>query len=1059
MFKNFINRPVLSTVISIIIVVLGIIGIASLPVEQYPNIAPPTVQVSTMYSGANADAVLNSVIAPLEEEINGVENMTYITSSAINGGNASIQVFFKQGTDPDMAAVNVQNRVAQASALLPAEVTRNGVVVQKRQSSTILMITIKSDNPDYDDKFLQNYANINILPAIKRISGVGNASVFGLKDYAMRVWFKPDAMKSYSITPAEVIAALQDQNIEAAPGELGAESNQAFQYTLKYSGRLKNDEEFENIIIRSNDAKILRLKDVARVELGVKSYTTFSTNDNTPSVLIGINQTAGSNAQNIIKEVKSTMSEVSKSFPAGVKYQYQLDASEFLGASIKKVLTTIFEAFLLVILVVLLFLQNFRATIIPAIAVPVSIIGTFFFLQLFGFSINLLTLFAMILAIGIVVDDAIVVVEAVYAKLEAGEKSPKNAAMSAIGEIAPAIVSITLVMAAVFVPVSFIGGVSGVFYKQFGLTLAIAILISAVNALTLSPVLCAIFLKPPQHSELAKKNVFQRFNAYFNLIFNKITERYKRALQFLGRRNNRWISVATIAVFAVIFWLLGNTLATGFVPQEDSGSVMGVITLAPGSSLERTDSLTREVVNIAQGLPHVQSVSSLTGMSFTGGRGSANGSVVLKMEPWEDREITSNQIAAMLKARTDSIPNARFMFFGMPTLQGFGVSSDVELKMLDKTGGDVNKFYGVVNDFIDQLQARPEVAYAMTNFDPRYPQKEIEANIPKIKEAGITLNAVMGTLQAYVGGMYVSNFNPYGKQYRVIVQAEPEYRAKLDDLHGLSVKTANGTMAPITEFITVRDVTGPQSLTRFNLFSSMDLSIAPNYAKGYTTGDVLKVLKEIPLPQGYGYDYSGMTREEAGSSGQTALIFALCLVFVYLLLSALYESYLLPLAVILSLPIGLAGTYIFVYLSSLTGSGISNNIYVQIALVMLIGLLAKNAILIVEYAIQRRKQGMSIVQAAIDAAVARFRPILMTSFAFIFGLIPLATATGAGAVGNQSIGISAIGGMLIGTLIGVLVIPTLFILFQMLQEKLAGKKETSTVVASSEDLSPITSQN
>jgi HAE1 family hydrophobic/amphiphilic exporter-1 len=1040
MLKTFIERPVLSTVISILFVVLGIIGIYTLPVEQYPDIAPPTVRVSTVYSGANADAVLNSVIVPLEESINGVEGMTYMTSTASNGGEAKITVYFKQGIDPDIATVNVQNRVSQAASLLPTEVNQVGVTVQKQQSSNILFVALSSANPDYDAEFIQNYANINILPQIKRVMGVGDANVYGARDYAMRIWLKPDAMAAYNLTPTEVIAALKDQNIEAAPGELGANSNQTFQYALKYTGRLKSSEEFENIIIRSSAAQVLRVKDVANVELGSLYYVVNTESDGNPSVMIGISQTAGSNAQDVINDVKKVLKKASPSFPEGMKYTFVMDASQFLNASINKVLHTLFEAFVLVFLVVFLFLQNFRATLIPAIAVPVAIIGTFFFLLVFGFSINLLTLFALVLAIGIVVDDAIVVVEAVHAHMDAGEKDPRKATLSALSEIAPAIVSITLVMSAVFIPVSFIGGTSGVFFKQFGLTLAIAIAISAVNALTLSPALCAIFLKAHHIPDVKDMNLLQRFYNYFNMGFNAMTKKYSRTLNFMGKKRNRWLTVAIIAVFAGIFTFLIRMLPAGFVPQEDSGGVMGMVTLAPGASLERTDSLIKEVVHMAEEIPNVRFVTSLSGISFLSGLGSPYGSLIIKMDPWEEREITTSDVTAILKQKTDSITNATFLFFGMPTLQGFGLSSGVELKMQDKTGGDVNKFFDVTNKFLADLRSHDEVMMAMTTFDPRFPQKEVHADVAKIKDAGITLNDVMTTLQAYIGSMYISNFNLYGKQFRVMVQAAPEYRSKLEDLSHLQVKTGNGTMAPITEFIRVKDVTGPQTLTRFNLYTSMDVTIIPNYMKGYSSGDVLNLIKKTELPRGYGYDFSGMTREEVNSSSQTLIIFILCLIFVYLLLSALYESYILPLAVIFSLPVGLAGVFIFIFMSMMNGSGIVNNIYVQISLIMLIGLLAKNAILIVEYAIQRRRQGMSIVKAAINGAVARLRPILMTSFAFIFGLLPLAVAKGAGAIGNKSIGISAVGGMLIGTLVGIIVIPTLFIMFQSLQEKVSKHK-------------------
>ena len=1043
MLKTFIERPVLSTVISIIIVVLGIIGIFTLPIEQYPNIAPPTVRVSTNYNGASAEAVLNSVIIPLEESINGVEGMSYITSSASNGGGASINVYFKQGTNPDIATVNVQNRVSQATALLPSEVTQTGVTVRKQQSSTLLLISVSSTNPDYDGRFIQNFANINILPQIKRVAGVGEAAVYGARDYSMRVWLRPDVMNTYSITPAEVVAALRDQNIEAAPGELGANSSQTFQYSMKFTGRLKTTEEFENIIIRSNKAQVLRLKDVAKIELGSLGYNVFSSTDGNPAAVIMVSQTAGSNASEVISNVKEQLEKAAETFPPGMKYVYETDASAFLDASIQKVLYTLLEAFILVFIVVFIFLQNIRSTIIPAIAVPVSIIGTFFFLLAFGFSINLLTLFALVLAIGIVVDDAIVVVEAVHAQIDAGVTDPKEATFKALHDIAPAIVSITLVMAAVFVPVSFIGGSTGVFYKQFGLTLAVAILISAINALTLSPALCAILLKS-HDDERKEKSFLKKFYKYFNIGFSAMTVKYGSSLKFMTRRGHRWITGLIIAVFSLILWGAMKTLPMDFVPQEDSGVVMGMISLPPGASLERTDSLVKRTVAIAELIPEVESVTDITGMSFMSGSGSSYASVIIKLKPWAERKITSAQVVVMMKEKTSQETNATFMFFGTPTLQGFGLSSGVEVKMQDKMGGDINKFYEVTSSVIEELKQRDEVMMVMNSFDPRFPQKQIEANVAKIKDAGLTLTEVMSTLQAYVGSMYVSNFNIYGKQFRVMVQAAPEYRANLESLGGLMVKASNGNMVPITQFITLTDITGPQSLSRFNLFTSMDVTIIPNYAKGFSSGDVLKVMESIQLPDGYAYEYSGMTREQANSSNQTGIIFVLCIVFVYLLLAALYESYVLPLAVIFSLPIGLAGVFIFIFISMLNGSGIVNNIYVQISLIMLIGLLAKNAILIVEYAVQRRKQGMSIVKAAISGAIARLRPILMTSFAFIFGLMPLAIAHGAGATGNKSIGISAIGGMLIGTIIGVIIIPTLFVVFQTLEEKISKTVITTT---------------
>ena len=1050
MLKTFIDRPVLSTVISIIIVVLGIIGIATLPIEQYPDIAPPTVQVQAQYPGANADVVMNSVVIPLEEQINGVEGMTYMTSTASNNGMANISVFFNKGTDPDIAAVNVQNLVARATPQLPAEVTQIGVTVQKQLSSYILMISISSSNPDYDGQFLQNYANINLIPQIKRVYGVGDASVMGAKDYSMRVWLKPDVMASYKISPTEVIAALQDQNIEAAPGELGQNSDQSFQYTLKYTGRLKTVEQFDDIIIRSKDGHVLRLRDVANVELGSLNYSLISRTNGNESVFLAVSQTSGSNAQELINNIKKVIDDSSDSFPPGMEVTYMMDANEFLSASINKVLSTFVEALLLVFFVVFLFLQDAKSTLIPAIAVPVAIIGTFFFLQVMGFSINILTLFALVLAIGIVVDDAIIVVEAVHAQMENGEKDPKKATLAAMKEISPAIISITLVMASVFIPVSFIGGTSGVFFKQFGLTLAISILISAVNALTLSPALCALFLKPHEggHNN-EKKGFLSRFYYCFNLAFNAGTQKYKKSLQFLGKKNHRWITVAIILVFSALLYGMMKKIPTGFVPQEDSGSMIGLISLPPGSSLERTDSVVQEVLKITKEVDAINFVTEITGVNFLsgiGGMASSYSTLMIKMKHWDERDISTAEVSAILTEKTKSIKDATFMFFGMPTLQGFGMSTGVELKMQDRTGGDIHEFFDITNKFLAEMNQRKEVMMAMTTFNPNFPQRQIEANIPKIKEAGLNLNDVMTTLQAYVGSMYISNFNLYGKQFRVMVQAPPEYREKLEDLDGIFVQTPSGEMAPIGEFISVSPVTGPQSLTRFNMFQSMDVTVIPNFIDGYSTGDVINVVNEVSanvLPSGYGYEYSGMTREETSQGSQTILIFGICLIFVYLLLAALYESYILPLAVLLSLPVGLAGVFIFLMIFGLH-QGIVNNIYVQISMVMLIGLLAKNAILIVEYAIQRRQQGMSIVEAAVNGAVARLRPILMTSFAFICGLLPLMFASGAGAIGNQSIGISAVGGMFVGTMIGILVIPTLYILFQSLQERFSGKDPRSS---------------
>nr|WP_067057814.1 efflux RND transporter permease subunit [Mucilaginibacter sp. L294] len=1037
MLRTFIERPVLSTVISVIIVILGVLGLTSLPISQYPEIAPPTVQVSTSYQGANADVVMNSVIVPLEEQINGVENMTYMTSTASNDGSAAITVYFKLGTNPDLAAVNVQNRVSKATSLLPAEVTKSGVTTSKRQSSMVMIFSLYSANKSFDQTFLQNYANINLLPQIKRIEGVGDASVFGSKDYSMRIWLKPDVMATYGLIPDDINAALAEQNVEAAPGKFGENSNQSFQYTIKYKGRLKTPAEFENIVIKSTgNSQVLRLKDVARVELGSQSYSGNTKTDGNPSIGIAINQTAGSNAHELIKQLETTIEGASKSFPPGIKYTSLLNANDFLDASIEKVIHTLIEAFVLVFIVVFIFLQDFRSTLIPAIAVPVAIVGTFFFLNLFGFTINLLTLFALVLAIGIVVDDAIVVVEAVHAKLDHGATSAKTATIEAMGDISGAIVSITLVMAAVFVPVSFITGSAGVFYKQFGLTLAIAIIISAVNALTLSPALCALLLKPHARDEKHKTTYLQRFYDAFNTSFETVTGKYKKSVNFLI--NRKWLAIAGIAIFGVIFWFLIKTTASGFVPNEDQGVLFANISLPAGSSLERGEVVAAEVDGIIKKLPEVQSTLRISGQNFIAGAGGSYAMIVIKLKPWGDRTGKGQDLTSLtgkLFGMTAGIKSAQVLFFAPPTLQGFGNSNGFEFQLQDKTGGDISKFSDVSNKFLAALNQRPEIQYAATSFNTNFPQYQVDVNVPKVKEAGLTVNTVLGTLQGYYGGLYASNFNEFGKQYRVMIQADADYRGTPESLNKIYVRNANNVMAPISEFITLKRVYGPEAINRFNLFTAIAIQGSPK--PGFSSGDAIKAITEVAaktLPVGYTYEYSGLTREELAGGSQTIFIFMLCLIFVYFLLSAQYESYILPFAVLLSLPIGLAGAFIFAKIF-----GVQNNIYLQITLIMLIGLLAKNAILIVEFAVARRKHGLSLVQAAVEGAVARLRPILMTSFAFILGLVPLMIASGAGAVGNRSIGTGAVGGMLVGTIFGVFVIPVLFIIFQSLQEKISSK--------------------
>jgi hydrophobic/amphiphilic exporter-1 (mainly G- bacteria), HAE1 family len=1036
MFKRFIDRPVLSTVISILITLLGVLGLTTLPISQYPEIAPPTVVVSASYQGANADVVLNSVVVPLEEQINGVENMSYMTSSAGNDGTASITITFKLGTDPNTAAVNVQNRVARATPLLPQEVVRAGVTTSKRQSSNVLIFSFYSENPSYDQTFLQNYANINVVPRLKRIDGVGDVTVFGQKEYSMRIWLKPDVMASYGLVPSDISTALAEQNIEAAPGQFGERSGQSFQYVIRYTGRLKTPAEFENIVLRSGDnARLLRLRDIARMELGALSYSSVSTTNGFPSVGLAISQIAGSNAKEVIEGSSAVLDEVAKSLPKGIKMTNLLNANDFLNASIEKVIHTLLEAFVLVFVVVFIFLQDFRSTLIPAIAVPVAIVGTFFFLNLFGFTINLLTLFALLLAIGIVVDDAIVVVEAVHAKLDAGYKSAKQAATDAMGEITGAIISITLVMAAVFVPVTFITGSAGVFYKQFGITLAVAIVLSAVNALTLSPVLCALLLKPHNKDE-KKHGLLQRFHTGFNAGFEYTKIKYARSVDFLLKK--KWIALATIALFAGAFYYLFQTTPKAFVPNEDLGSILVDVDLPVSASLERTQAVVKEVEKMGQELPEVQSILAVSGNSFLGGVGSNHGLVIMKLKPFDERSGKGQDVQSLtqqLFGKATAIKNATILFFSPPPIQGFSVSGGFEFQLQDQSGGDITTFSKVSQEFLAALNQRPEIQYASTFFNPNFPQYEINVDVAKVKQAGLSVNEVLNTLQGYYGGVYASNFNQFGKQYRVMYQAEPEFRATPQSLNNIYVRNLNGTMAPISGFISLDRVYGPQAITRFNLFTSIGISGAPK--AGFSSGDAIRAVEEVAaetLPQGYGYEFSGITREELSSGGQTAFIFLLVVVFVYFLLSAQYESYLLPFAVLFSLPVGLAGAFIFTNLF-----GITNNIYVQITQIMLVGLLAKNAILIVEFAIERRRSGMPLLQAALEGSIARLRPILMTSFAFIFGLVPLVLASGVGANGNRSIGSGAIGGMLIGTLIGVFVIPVLFVIFQSFQERLSKR--------------------
>jgi len=1031
MFKKFIERPVLSTVISIIIFMLGILGLVGLPIEQYPNIAPPTVSVSANYAGANAEVVLNSVIIPLEEQINGVEGMTYMTSSATNDGNGSINVFFKVGADPNMAAVEVQNRVSSASGILPAEVTRAGVSVRKQQAGNLLISSLYSEKPEYDQLFLQNYADINIMPKLRRVSGVGGATSFGSAIYSMRIWLKPDLMAVYGILPSDVVSALNDQNIEAAPGRFGERGDQSFQYVIRFTGKLKTAEEFGNVILRAEEnGQFLRLKDVARVELGSLSYNSDVNMNGLSASTIAISQTAGSNARDVINQCLKVLDDASKSFPEGIHYINLVNANVFLDESIEKILKTLLEAFILVFIVVYLFLQDFRSTLIPAISVPVAIVGTFFFLYLFGFSINLLTLFALLLAIGIVVDDAIVVVEAVHAKLDQNYPSAHKASVDAMSEIAAAIVSITLVMASVFIPVTFITGSSGVFYKQFGVTLAIAIILSAVNALTLSPALAALFLKPKNHEQKTG-----RFFELFNAGFEAGKSKYLRYVRYFAGR--KWLVISAIVLFSIAFFILLKSRPSGFVPEEDMGAVFVNISLQPAASLERTAVVAAQVDSIARTIPQVNNILRLTGFNFIAGSGSSYGMVILDLKKWKERKgITNVDIIQTLIQKTAMIKDARLVPFSRPTIQGFGISGGFTFELQNIEGHTIEEFNKAAQDFLTALNKRPEIMTAYTAFNPNFPQYLLSVNVSKVKQAGLTVSGIMSAMQGFFGGIYVSNYNQFGKQYRIMVQSDAEYRTSPGTLNRIMVRTNNNKMAPITEFITLTRVYGPERLSRFNMYLSISVNGSPN--KGYGSGDAMRAISEVAaqtLPQGFGFEYSGVSREEQNASSQTIYIFILSLLFVYFLLSALYESYFLPLAVLLSLPVGLTGIFVFD-----TIFGIDNNIYTQISLIMLIGLLSKNAILIVEFASARREKGLSILDSAIEGAKVRLRPILMTSLAFIIGIMPLMFSTGAGASGNKSIGFSAVGGMLFGTLLGVLVIPALFIIFQTIQEKFTKNK-------------------
>ena len=1030
---NFIKRPVLSTVISIIIVLLGLIGLLTLPISQYPDIAPPTVEVKASYQGANAQTVVNSVIAPLEEEINGVEDMTYMTSTATNTGDATITVYFKPGSDPDMAAVNVQNRVTKAQGFLPSEVTKAGVTTSKKQSSILLAFTVYSENDKYDQEFLFNYLKINVIPQIKRIGGVGDAQLLGA-EYSMRIWLKPDVMAQYGLIPSDVIAALNEQNIEAAPGQFGENAKDVtFQYMLKYKGRLVTPEEFGDIVIRANESgEVLRLRTVADVELGSLSYAIDTRSKGHEGITAMIYQSAGSNATQIINDIKALLEAEKRNFPPGVTYDILLDTNDFLFASIHEVIKTLLEAFVLVFLVVFIFLQDFRSTLIPAIAIPVALIGTFFMLKVMGFSINLLTLCALVLAIAIVVDDAIVVVEAVHEKLERGAKSARDASLEAMNEISGALISITLVMMAVFIPVSFMSGITGTFYRQFGLTMAISIAFSAINALTLSPALCALFLKPHVNHEGEKQGLLKRFFVAFNTAYDVTVKKYTKGVNFFIK--NKLLSMgAVVAGACLLFYLMGTT-PTGLVPNEDTGTIFISLDMPPGTSLDKTKENMAKIEKLVENTPAIRTYTSISGYSLlSAAQGSSYGSFICKLHDWEERDETESADAInrklMLEAR-ELVKDGRVITFSMPMISGYSLSDGFEFNLQDKTGGSIESFYAVTQEFLSKLSERPEIAQASTSFNPTYPQYMVEIDAAKCKQAGVSPSDILTTLQGYFGGIYASNFNRFGKLYRVMVQARPELRMDKESLNNIKIRNGK-EMAPITQFINLERVYGPDLIKRFNLFTSILVNGSP--APGYSSGQAIQAIEETAeqfLPTGYAYEYSGMTREEQNQSGGLGMILMICIIFVYLLLSAQYESYILPLVVILSVPFGLAGTFIFARMM-----GIDNNIYLQIGLIMLIGLLAKNAILITEFAVARRQSGMTIIEAAIDAAAARLRPILMTSLAMIIGLLPMMFAHGVGANGNSALGTGAIGGMLIGMICQIFIVPSLFVIFETIQEK------------------------
>lgn len=1042
MTSKFIHRPVLSIVISVFIVLLGLIALTQLPVTQYPDIAPPEVNVTTKYTGANAETCVKAVVTPLERAINGVPGMAYMTSVSGNDGTSVIQIIFKAGIDPDVAAVNVQNRVSSTLDELPEEAIKAGVVVEKVQNSMLLYLNVLSTDSLLDEKFLYNFVDINILPELKRIEGVGFADIMGQREYAMRVWLKPDVMQMYNISATEVIQMLRTQNVEAAPGKIGESSGreaQALQYVLKYTGKRNTKESYENIVLKSKeDGEAIRLKDIADVDFDSQDYDVLSKENGQPSAAIMLKQRPGTNAQQVIDNIKKRMAEIkATSFPSGMDYTVSYDVSQFLDASIHEVIKTLIEAFLLVALVVFIFLQDFRSTIIPIITVPVSLIGTFMFMQLMGFSLNLITLFALVLAIGIVVDNAIVVIEAVHAKMEQSGIGARKATEQAMHEISGAIIAITLVMSAVFIPVSFMEGPTGIFYRQFSLTMAVSIVLSGVTALTLTPALCVLLLKNTHANAHTKKSLLSVAFNKFNVGYNNLSNKYQSLISLIANRTV--ITFGALIIFSIASGLVGKFVPSGFIPEEDQGAFYANITTPSGATLERTEKVADEIQKIASSLNEVKSVSSLAGYSILSeGSGAVYGMNLISLKNWEERKNSDKEIIEILKEKTKHIKDATIEFFTPPPVPGYGNSSGFEMRLLDKSGSnDLSKLQKVSDDFVKELNKRPEIAGAFTTFNARFPQFLLKIDEDKAAQKGITADNAMSTLQTFIGSEYATNFIRFGQLYRVMVQSLPAYRAHPEDLLKFYIKNDAGEMVPYSSFLSVEKVYGPEQVTRYNMYTSAMLNGQP--ATGYSSGQAIAAIKETAaqkLPKGYGYDWAGSSRDQANSGNQAIYIFIVCLLFVYLLLAAQYESFLLPLPVILSLPVGIFGALLFLFMMNL-----ENNIYAQIAMVMLIGILGKNAILIIEFAAMKHREGKSVIAAAIEGATARLRPILMTSFAFIAGLLPLVFASGAGEIGNRTIGAATIGGMLLGTVLGVIVVPGLYVFFALLSDKFKRKKK------------------